>query len=347
MKFRLSVLVLLIALLAALVPAAVAQDDLNCLGLSADDCTIVTNATAKIAEMQSFTQTYTFDLTLGGLAAMGAPADSISITSDGSGPFVFDTAASAMEQFFDMAMTLNGAISGTGEDASGTISFAIVDGIIYAQNPETGAWQGAALADLLGAAQSGLGGMTGGDSADPMAALNDPAVAGLLGAAMSFDPVNIPGFISQARIADMDMDGQALAGFAYTADIGVLLQSQEFQALLAQAATAASEASPDAAGLATMGPMFAQLASGTFTSTRYVGTADGFVRRIEVNLDLTVDFGAMAGASGGDASQMPPPITIKMNLAVDMTAINDTAAPAAPEGATIVPAEELSGMFGG
>lgn len=347
MKSRFIVLCSLFIMLAAMVTGVSAQTDVNCLGLNSDDCAIISQATANTANIQSFTQNFTFEFTVSGMAAMsgGSGPDSMSIKADGSGPFTFNPAATDPTAMFNMAMDINGSVTGTGEDQSGSVSFVIVDGVIYAKD-ESGAWKGAPLAEIaesftqqMGALTGG--GMGGGDSSDPTAMLNNPAVAGLMGSAMNFDPVNIPGFISQERQADAELNGQRMIAFNYTADIGTLLQSAEFQKLLSDASAAAAQADPEAAQMAMMAPMFANMVSGNFNYTRWVGADDGFVNRIAIVGDLNLDLSMMMGSSGGGAAM--PPINLKLIMVIDLSSINNTAAPVAPEGATIGTMDDLMG----
>lgn len=344
MKSRLLALFLLLVMIAAIVPAASAQADVNCLGLSGDDCAIITTATENIASMQSFTQSFTFEFAVTGAAMMTGGMDGVNITADGSGPFVFNTAATDPSQMFNMAMDLNGAVSGTGDDQSGSISFVMVDGIGYIKDPESGEWKGAKLDEVFASLTEQMGAMAGGASTDgSMEGLtSNPAVMGLAASAMSFDPMKIPGFLSQTREADADMMGQRMIAFNYTADLGAFLASPEFQNLMTQAASAASEADPQAGQMAMMAPMLASMATGNFNYTRWVGADDGFIHRIAFTGDINLDLSAMMGASGSNAPAMPP-INMKLNLTVDLSEINATTAPTAPAGATIVPSDELFG----
>ncbi len=348
-KQWLALIVVLAALMMLVIPAAAQENDLNCVGLSADDCQIVTDAIAQTEELQSFTQSYSFELSITGGDAMGMSA--VSIQSEGSGPFVAMPDGDAMAPF-NMGLDMTGSISGTGDDMSGSFSMAVVDGIVYFQNPETGTWGGVKAEDLFAVLAEQMGSMMGGtmgggsSSSSPEEMLNNPAVGQLAMAAMTFDPFAIDGFISQARGDDAELDGQTMYAFTHTFDVDALLTSPEFQELVSAGSTAAMEASPDAAQMAMLAPMFAQMVSGEVTFTRWIGADDGFAHRLVVAADVNLDLSAMmAGSSSSDAPEMPP-INLSLNLTVDLTNINDTASPVAPEGATIRTRDEMMNMGG-
>ncbi|MEZ4668254.1 MAG: hypothetical protein R3E39_10095 [Anaerolineae bacterium] len=349
MKSRLFALFMLLIMIAVLVPAASAQTDVTCLGLNGDDCAIITAANENTAKIQSFTQAFTFDFSVSGAGAMTGGTDGVSLKANGSGPFVIDAAAADPSAMVSMAMDITGSADAGSDNQSGSISVRIVDGIIYVSDPKTGEWKGAKLADLLSSVTDQMGAMTGGaggastsGTGGAAGLASNPAVMGLASAAMAFDPVKIPGFLTQTREADADMMGQKMVAFNYTADIGALLTSPEFQKLMSQATTAATQADPQAAQMAMMVPMLATMATGNFNYTRWVGADDGFIHRIVFAGDINLDLSAMMGASGSSGAQMPP-INMKLNLTVDLSEINNTAAPVAPEGATIVPASEIMG----
>lgn len=342
MKSRFFALFMLLVMIAAIVPAASAQADVNCLGLNGDDCAIITAATENIASIQSFTQAFTFEFSVSGAAAMTGGMDGVSLKADGGGPFIFNTAATDPAQMFSMGMNINGSVTGTGDDQSGTLELVVVDGVGYVKSPETGEWKGAKLDELFASFSEQAGAMAGGSSGGGLEGLaSNPAAMGLATAAMSFDPMKIPGFLSQERQADAEMMGQKMVAFNYTADVGAFLTSPDFQNLVTQSAGLAGEANPDAAQMAMMVPMLASMAAGQVNYTRWVGADDGFIHRIAIAADINLDLSAMMG--GGNSGAAMPPINMKLNLVVDLSEINNTSGPAAPEGATIVPSSELLG----
>lgn len=346
MKSRFIVLLALLVMIAALVPAVSAQADVNCLGLNGDDCTIITTATENIASMQSFTQVFTFELSVSGAAAMTGGMDGVSLKADGGGPFVINTSVTDPAQMLNMGININGSLSGTGDDQSGSFELVVVDGVGYVKNPATSEWKGAKLDELLASFSEQAGAMAGGTSGASGGGLegltSNPAAMGLATAFMSFDPMKIPGFLSQERQADAELMGQKMVAFNYTADVGAFLTSPDFQNLVTQSAGVAGQASPDAAQMAMMVPMLAGMASGNVNYSRWVGADDGFIHRIAIAADINLDLSAMMGSSGGSDASMPP-INMKMNLTVDLSEINSTTGPTAPEGATIVPAKDLMG----
>jgi len=86
MKSRLLLICLVLVMALAGFSAASAQENSNCLNLSESDCALVEAGLANFAALESFSQSYSFSLSLSGMAAMDptAPA-SISVTSTGSG----------------------------------------------------------------------------------------------------------------------------------------------------------------------------------------------------------------------------------------------------------------------
>ncbi len=333
MKSRIAAFLLILSLLLVGFSAVAAQDNTDCLGLSADDCTIITAANANLESVTSFTQSFNFSLNVGGLAAMGG--SDIAVSADGSGPFVFDPTAADPTAGLGMALDINGSATSDGETDSGTFSLVIVDGVFYAQNPQSGQWEGMTLADL----QSQMGGMMGGEpgaAMDPTAMMGDlpPEAMQAIGALASLDPMSIPGFLSQVRLTDEAVNGVNSAVFEFTIDLAPLLASEEFQTALNSAVEAAAEADPSAAQAAMMVPMLQQGLTGTVKFTRWIGIADQIPQRVSFAINGAFDLSAMMGGSSSGGQQMDP-ITLDMNLTVDLSAVNATAAPTAPEGAVM------------
>ncbi|MBL8162352.1 MAG: hypothetical protein JNJ61_10240 [Anaerolineae bacterium] len=348
MKYRLLILVVLLALSAALVPAAAAQDiaDFNCLNLSEADCTIVTTALNNIANMDSFTQSFSFNQSISGADAVvpGMGLDS-STQSQGSGPFVVNREQINGETPYmgvSMAFDVNSQASGGGqEDRAGDVSFVIVDGVFYLKDQETGGWKGAPIDAMMdnhegAVSMMGMGStmMTNPAELDEIRVFDINLV----------DLLQTPGFLSQSRLADESVDGQTMAVFAFSGDLAVLLQDEDVQAALGTVlaeAMSGSSGSGMSGQFAMMMPVILESTTGTVTVTRWIGADDGFAHRIAINLDAAIDL--FGGSTATNATPIPP-ILVNVNLTVDIAGINDTAAPTAPADAVMVTPEELMPM---
>lgn len=357
MKSRIVTLLLALVLVLMLVPAVSAQGDPSCLGLSADDCTILQNAAANSENINSFNMSYKFNLGLTGLALLAPGTNDITLTSDGSGPFGMDKAMMTPDNPFaglQMAMDINGSMVDGTNDQSGTFSFVIVDGNFYMQNPDGKEWIGFNLMELMnsGALEAaGLpispemltGAMSGAETGttDPMAALS------MLGLG-DMDPnalMNIPGFITNARLADEDMMGQTMYPFTTTVDMAPLFASAEFNQILNSILETAGSSDPSMAQVGPMVAMLLQNSQLTITTAQWIGADDMFVHRLKLDIAAAIDLSALmgaAGASGADAPKMPP-INFNMSLDVSINDINAPVTVVAPEGAQIIPASAFMG----
>lgn len=353
MKSRIWALLIVIILALGLVSVASAQDDMTCMGLSSDDCAILQAADANSANIKSFTTNFQFNLTVGGLESVQPGMGEVNIRADGSGPIVMDESKMTADDptaGLGMAMTINGSTSGTGEDASGSISFVIADGNFYLQNPATGEWEGTALSgvmDELGSSGLPLSpDMLSGEAAS--AATDPTAMLSQLGLAEEdvMKIVQTPGFLVQERLADESMMGQNMYPFAFTIDFVPLFSSADFQQLLTTLSQSSSD--PSMAQVGMMGQMLPMLVKeGSIKMTRWVGADDQFIHRFALDINANVDVSMLAGSTGDSSAAPTGPITLKMSLVVDLTDINNTAAPAAPEGAKIVPVDEFGASLGG
>lgn len=341
MKLRFLTL-LLIGLLALGVLPAAAQDSgdmfasTNCLGLAEADCAIVQAATQNAHDIESFTQAFTFSASISNASAIVQGFDS-AVRAEGSGAVVIDRAQNtddAPYAGYSLSLDVSGALT----DADGTQSedghFVIADGILYVQDGATGAWRGAALADL--AQQRGALRLPGMGIDIPLGTMMDGD--GLLPDGLNaLDLLATPGFLAQERLADATLEDQAMAVFAYTADLGALLGDADFQATISDLAAQMGE-TDDAASqqVALMLPILLRNTAGTLTLTRWIGVDDGLPHRLALAVDTAVDLGIRSG-NGTPV----PPIAVKLDFAVALTAINDTPAPTAPAGATLVAADAL------
>lgn len=344
MKYRLWILTALLALCAALVPSAAAQDiaDLNCLNLAEADCATVTTALNNIANMDSFMQSFSFTQSISGADAVvpGMGLDS-STVSQGSGPFVVnreqingETPYMGVSLAFDVSSQASG---GGQEDRAGDVSFVIVDGVFYLQDQATGEWKGAPVEALMEGHDNAMSAMdTGSTMMTNPPALGEIEVFGINLVSL----LQLPGFLTQSRLADEQIDGQTMAVFQLSGDLAVLLQNEDVQAalgtLLAESMGSGNNAM--SGQLAMMMPVILESTTGTATLTRWIGADDGFAHRLALNVDAAID---LFGSSSASNATPIPPIQVNLNLTVDIADINATAAPTAPAGALMVTPEEL------
>lgn len=335
MKSRFLAFFLVLMLIFSLVPVVGAQD-MPCYNLSADDCALLQAAEAKSSEIASFNMSYTlnFSADLSSLAAMGLMADpaegQITVNSTGSGPLAVDMNAENPLNALKMALDLTGSVVGGGSNESGELSFVIVDGVFYAKDPSSGNWMGLPLETLF--AQAGLpvdlnSLLQGGD---PTAMLGNTAGMGDMG------DMDMSAYISQVRLADENMMGQTMYAFQTTVDVGAFLNSAEFQQQLNTALQAAGSSDPNVAMAGAMVPMLLAGSSANINVTQWVGADDGFMHRLGVNFEASVDLGAlMSAAGGGSNAPSMEPITINMDFTIDLADINAPVNVTAPEGATV------------
>lgn len=372
MKIRLLALTLILVLIAGIVPFAAAQDtpdpkqELNCLGLSADDCTIVQTSMDNMSKVNSVSPTVQFTIAIAGASAV-APGMAMDTSTDlqATGAVVIDHEAAASDKPYK-GVTLSFDVTGTSN--SGTkaspmnVSFALVDGVVYFKD-DSGAWKGIAIDDLMShpeAMQAIVGNMPGTSMMGmDLGAQMMPGMMGQMDQMGTLDPTKsdmanpmlssllaTPGFLSQTRLADETLMGQNMHVFAYTGDIATALQSADLQKALTDAftggAAAGGSAAPGGMGgqMGMMIPALLQSTTGTVTLTRWIGADDQFVHQVSLVVDTQIDlFGGMSSSS---SKVTPiPPITVKVNMTVSLDKINDTAAPTAPEGATIISAADL------
>lgn len=366
MKTRLLSLLLVLVLLMGMVPAANAQGDdssLVCYNLSAEDCALLVGALANSEGIESFNMNFSLDFSLSGLSVFGAmmgtgaeegmPGD-ITFHVDGSGPFAMLMSDAMPPIIMDLA--LNAMMNSGADSESGTINIRIVDDYIYFSDPDSGEWKGLLFEDAMQFAEDemGLGGMFG-EGGMPEGELNPEDLLGtdpnalMEAAGLGEDAaalLEIPGFINHVRLADQDMMGQSMHVFELTLDFAPLFASTEFQNILNTSISQASEADPEAAQMAMMVPMLLGGLTGSVVQTQMVGATDNFVHGYGLDLNAALDLAALMppSSSGADAPQLPP-INLVVGFDVSLDQINETFEVTAPEGATILTAEDLrSGM---
>jgi hypothetical protein len=360
MKSRLWICLLMGLLALSILPAA-AQDDadhdfdwaaLNCLGLSEADCAIVTASTDNLETIESFSMEFSFSQSSGNTEGMVAlPGLGGSVDVQGTMSVAIDHSAMSEDDpsaGVSMALTVTSTKTDGDGTTTNTSNVVIADGNIYIQNAETGEWIGTDVEELSknGEMASMSGGMSfmgmpmGADQmmGMGMGAMNGEAMAEIMG---DFDLealLALPGFLNQSRLADETVDGQTMNAYAYTADLGVLLQEPSVQnAVTEMMAGNMGGDSPMGAQMASMMPVLLQNTTGTATLTRWVGADDQLPHRVAVDVQVAID---LFGGASGDNTPVPP-ITISLTLDASLRDINSTPTPTAPEGATMQSAEEF------
>jgi hypothetical protein len=352
MKLRLIALLCIGLLPLGALPAA-AQDQaatsaLNCLGLSDSDCAIVQKSADNTSKIQAFTHNFTFSASVSNASQIVQGIDS-SISVQGSGAFAVDdkqTTEASPYGGFSLSIDLSGTLTDSKGDQAVATSLVIADANAYLKDSTTGIWRGTALAGIaqhpevlsfnfmgmdIPAAQviqMGIGMTTMGSGQTGTLTADGIDLMALL---------QVPGFLSQTRLPDETVGDQNTAVFAYTADIGVLLSNPDVQKSLANMSDSAGNSDdPMTQQMAFMLPVLLKNTSGTITLTRWIGMDDGLPYRVVLDVNAPVDL----GIKSGNGTPIPP-IELKLNLAVDLSAINSTTAPTAPAGATLVSAQQF------
>jgi hypothetical protein len=368
-KNRVSLLLLVLACLLALVPAASAQTD--CLNLAASDCEILTAAEANSENMKSAQLSFAFDFSLGGLESLAPEAaGGVELHINGGGPFtstgvpdasaLMSGDAGAFLGLINTQMDLNINVSMPGEDPVSTpFSFVIADGTLYFADPDSGQWvglTGETLSQLIEqyagmfGAMSGAGGVNPGTMSDPSAMMSQMPPE-LMTALSSIDPEALaatPGFLNYQRLPDEEMMGQPMIPFQFTADFGTLFKSPDFQSSVDQIMQAATQmqtndpqAAQQAAMMAAFVPMILNGTTGTFNVTQWVGSSDQFVHQVAIDLQGAMDLSMLAAASGEASSGQMSPITLDLHIQLSFDQINGAFTIAAPEGAQIMTPEMM------
>ena len=81
--------------------------------------------------------------------------------------------------------------------------------------------------------------------------------------------------------------------------------------------------------------------TGTISTTQWIGADDMFVHQFVLDVNGELGLGMMMG------DPEMPPLTLDMHLDVALSDINAPVSVVAPEGAEMIPAEQLEGLMGG
>jgi hypothetical protein len=321
-RIRTLLLLSVVALLVALVPAAAAQD--QTFGLSADDYALLTAANNNSSAASSYD--YAFTLT----ADLSSSGDAVNIALDGSGSFA--------EGF---SMDVSGSIKASGDTQPAQLSLRVVGDSLFLSLDNGETWYGSTLDDLTSMGGAMLGGALPVDpeelASGDISGL-EAQVGGLGDVMTGLDNLDPASFIS---MASAPADG-GLVQFAINLDVAGLLNSPEMSQLMGAALMGAggmgdmgaAAATPSPQELQMMGSMIGGMFStATATLTQVVDPASQTVTQTTLAFALPLD---MMGEAGDGVS-----------LVFDISLSNYGAAAAVQAPASFEPLEEaLSGFMG-
>lgn len=349
----------LVIMLVLLVPAVAAQDgDSICFNLSAEDCAILTAASASTDTITSFNQTFYIDFSLTGLSLLTGGPDAVTANISGFGPFVVGASGDLPFAFsLDMDVALDDGM----DSINVSLPFAIVDGILYTLfgDEVVGIPLDEEALDMLD-----LGDLTGGlldldaddllGSPGMMAPTNLGELFGTDDAGMEVDDF-VLNYLDHQRLPDAMMMGQTMYPFALTLDLTGMIRSPEVQELINELLGFADMlggmgnddmmADPMLGMMLGIVPMLLEGIEGQFAITQYVSADSGYISKLTVDLDLALDLGLLFGM-GAPQEGMPefPPIVVDLTFDVELTDINENLVVTAPEGARMITPAELEAM---
>jgi hypothetical protein len=276
-QIRFIALILVLVLLAAAVPAGMAQDDT--FGLSGDDFTFWTDAISASAEMDSLTYDFTLDFTV------DAGSDSMAFSMSGDG---------VISESGLFSMNVAGDLPGNdGTLQPFTFELRVIDDMIFVNLGE--GWQGGTAEEALSGFGEAFGSMTG---LDPEALAEGDmsgmmAMPGMMEGMMALSEIDFAEYVTVARLDDAD--GQA--HFSTEILLADLLASDAFAGLLGSAVAGQMGGGQEMSEeqLQQMGAMVGMMFSDiSLTYDQYIATETGLVELGVLVLDLPIG-GAMTG----------------------------------------------------
>lgn len=302
---KLRVLVLLLALFVG-VFAVNAQDD--CMGLAAEDCQVLTTAMMQTALATSYNMDFTFDFSLSGLGAMDPTmaGQVVSANIDGTGSVAPGAGTNIP---FNIATTMNiNSVSPDGDSTIEGFEFYIVDDVFIAEEDD-GSYTGITAEEFGGQFEQ----MLAGAPLDPATLFGGMGNMG--------DMSGFPEFTTFTRNADE----AGTIPFQFTADFTTLFQSPEFSSMMTQMTSSLGD-DPQMAQMGAMVGMFLPGLGGQLQITQYVGAEDGYLHKLLVDLDLSLDMAMMGGTE---------PIVVDLLLEVNLHDFGAGAAVTAPANVTM------------
>ena len=329
MKTRLLALMAVLLLALALVPVVSAQDDPGCFGLSSEDCDLLDRATANTLSASSFFHEWSLDVTITGLDTVAALAPESGITGDidlsvsGSGPLSFTPDIADVLQLQQTASYE--LIMGT-DTQSGSAVLTVVDGVLYAELD--GETVGMPLEEAIEEADPSVdANINPANLADLMEV--EPTSLAIRGTSAGVPP-SLAVFFNFERAGDE---------FVFTTDVGGLLNSEEFSALLPLVLALAGEELGDLGDtqdLVEQLPQFMAAIDSNITIIQSVDPVAELVTGFVFDIDFAFDLGMAAGAPGAF-----PPIVLEVTFATEMSQFNEAFAYTAPENAEMLEPGEL------
>lgn len=334
MKKMFVVSLLLAALMALFVPTTSAQMGGTfdpCFGLSQADCAVINNATANMATVTSFVQTFKLKVEMSGFE-MPDMSSNLDFQVTGSGPVSLTRSG--------LNLNLPMTVSFSGQTAE--VGFHVVDDIVYLALPE-------GVVGIQGAtqlAETVIGSSMGG-SMDMLGGMGDMMSLDMLG---SFLPINQ--YFTHVRKPDTNVMGMTLSPFVFTADIGGMIKSPEVSMIISSLIPMLSGGMGGADLPAEVGDVMQALPNllrsldFKFDATQYVG-ADNYIHKLTFNMIFAFDPTTLESLVPDGLGDVGGPFRMVINFDVELTQINQPQTVVAPEGAVIVTADQILDIIGG
>ena len=324
---RITLLIALVVLLVAVagVQADSTEDAILCGGLADADCAIKKSNSAVMDELQAFAMALSMRMDI----EAADPADNTSIILEGAGSVALDPAlmeaASALESAEGMAPVammalLNELFGGlaaemslaltaveAGETSEMPLHLLMKDGVV--------ALNMAAFDDESDEAVAGWLGIELADILDSAGTGEDMTGFEMDG----MDHSALARAMAIVRLPDSELNGLPVAVFQTTLELGALLDSIGAMEL-------AGAMSADADDMEALGDAWAQV-------VEYISLADSYTRRVEVAL-ATMD----------DAAGEAPPMSLSMNMRLDLSEFNQPVDVALPEDVFVMPLAMMQQM---
>ncbi len=320
-----------------------------CGGLSDDDCALLTESQAAMAELESAGFDFALDLTLEDLPDT---PQTITMALVGSGGYTVDSDlaalaltqmtagsfAEAMESLFksfdtdvDLILSIPEEVAGIGQPNRLGLSMRLVEGFAYFNFDK--------MAEVLGGTVPG--GWQGIDLAGFYRDFFEQQPIPM----MPFAPdtatlTEMEDFVTIERVDDDTSGEQTLAVFRYTYDYAALFNSEWFTNLMQmQFANMGMGGQIDEEAF--LEAYTEMLSTITLEMTQSVGIDDHYLYNMTFDMNWTLDLDAFAEMTDSPSMGLNP-ITLRMTITADLNAFNSYPAVEEPADATIIP---LSGAL--
>lgn len=296
---KLSIVLLLLALVLAVVPSALAQDTLNADKAVYDALVAAYDATGSVSSFS-----FDFSLAAGVTGMSEDEGGDVSATLTGSGIIIAD------EENPGLQLDVTGSASSGGEEQPLTFGIRVVDGMVYmTQDGES--WQSMTLDE----ASSMLGGIasSSGLPVDPSMLSGDMSSMGDMGDMMAgFEDMQASDFVTLTNPEDN----------VYVLDLSFsdLFTSPAVAPLIAGAMGGSSGQEMTEAQMQQMAAMVGAMFS-TATATLTQTVESGMVNSIVLDVSIPLDI-------------VSPGAGVTLNFAINMSGFDDSYTIEAPEGAT-------------